>query len=116
MKSIYLAIFIIIFIMILISNYYLLNMPTNNLNKKNKLFYSINEIEPKLNSIKKIKKQILEETIQVHKNNYWNEWPEKQLYPKSETYRWTIFPFYAFGVWVHCLHLSRINDLPAPPG
>lgn len=87
--------------MILISSYYLLNIPTNNLNKKNKLFYSINEIEPKLNSINKIKKQILEETIQVYKNNYWNEWPEKELYPKSETYGWTIFPFYAFGVWVH---------------
>lgn len=101
MKSIYSAVFIFVFIMTLISSYYLLNIPTNNLNKKNKLFYSINEIEPKLNSINKIKKQILEETIQVYKNNFWNEWPEKKLYTESDSDGWKIFPFYAFGVWVH---------------
>lgn len=122
MKSIYLAIFIIVFIMILISNYYLLNMPSNNLNKKNKLFYSINEIEPKLNSINKIKKKILEETIQVYKNNLstgWAEWPEKELYPKAESDGWTIFPFYAFGIWVHsnCTQCPVItNFIKSIPG
>ena len=80
------------------------NILFNKSNKKNKLFYSINEIEPKLNSIDKIKKQILEETIQVYQNNLcagWVKWPEKELYPKSKTDGWKIFPFYAFGVWVH---------------
>lgn len=105
MKIIYSLILTIILIMIILS-YYTIHISTNNLNKKNKLFYSINEIEPKLNSINKIKKQILEETIQVYNNNNnlctgWAEWPEKELYPKSNTDGWKIFPFFAFGVWVH---------------
>ena len=104
MKSFYLLVFTMVFVTILISSYYIVHVPTSNLNKKNKLFYSINEIEPKLNTIDKIKKQILEETYHVYKNNLcagWAEWPEKELYSKSKTDGWKIFPFFAFGVWVH---------------
>lgn len=99
MKSIYLSIFIIILILI-ITSYYLSNTPVNKSNKKNKLFYSVNEIEPKLNSINKIKYKILKEVNQIYNNNLikWAEWPEKELY--SENDGWKIFPFYAFGIWV----------------
>lgn len=92
------------FVIIFMLSHLMSNILFNKSNKKNKLFYSINEIEPKLNSIDKIKKQILEETIQVYQNNLcagWAEWPEKELYPKSDTDGWKIFPFFAFGVWVH---------------
>ena len=95
MKTNYLIILVAIIILLILS-YCLLNI---SINKKNKLFYSINEIEPKLNLIDKIKEQILEETIQVYKNNYWTEWPEKELY--SNANEWKIFPFYAFGIWVN---------------
>lgn len=104
MKSFYLIIFILVFTIIIISSYYIVYIPIIvSPNKKNQLFYSINEIEPKLNSIDIIKKQILKETIQVCGNNLctmWAEWPEKELYQKSNSDGWKIFPFYAFGVWV----------------
>lgn len=121
-QIIYLSIFLIILIIIVIISYYLLYQDTNK-QKKNKLFYSVNEIEPKLNSIYKIKKQVLNETIQVYKNNLnsftgWTEWPEKELYSESESDGWMIFPFFAFGVWVQdncnkCPEITKfIKNIP----
>lgn len=67
--------------------------------KKNKLFYSINEIDNKLNLIDNIKNKILEETKQVYNNKiYWHDWLEKELYNESEPNGWTIYPFFAFGI------------------
>lgn len=31
---------------------------------------------------------------------YWHDWPEKELYNESEPNGWTIYPFFAFGIWV----------------
>jgi hypothetical protein len=63
--------------------------------KKDKCFYDVLEIEPKLYNIynydiyQDIKKL---ETLQ------WKDWPEKHLY--TETMSWKIIPFYGFGKWI----------------
>ena len=85
---------------LLISILFIVNK-NSDLNAKNKLFYSINEIEPLLNDIDNIKENILSETINANNNcNMWKEWPEKKLYSKSDLDGWKVFPFYAFGIWV----------------
>ena len=91
-------IYILIILIIIIASYYFINLQT----KKNNLFYSVDEIEPELNLINKIKYQILEETTQVYKTkqNLWIEWSEKELYSESKSDGWMIFPFFAFGIWV----------------
>lgn len=119
MGTIYSIIAITIIAITLVIIYYSINNSRNKTNKKNKLFYSINEIEPKLNSIDKIRNQILGETVKVYENNVWAEWPEKELYLKSESDGWKIFPFYAFGIWVkeNCELCPTItNFLKSIPG
>lgn len=97
MKNIFLIIIVILIIIYFIFN-------NNNLlekfeEKKNKLFYDIDEINIELKNIKKYKKKIYEETINVYKNNsLWNTWPETYLYNNKDG--WKIFPFFAFGIWV----------------
>lgn len=67
--------------------------------QKNLPYYEVEEIEPKLNTITKIKHDVLEEVKKIHMNdNKWKIWPEKELY--KNTNGWKIFPFYAFGIWV----------------
>jgi aspartyl/asparaginyl beta-hydroxylase (cupin superfamily) len=84
----------------------------------NKLFYSVEEIEPKLNEIFKIKENILNETISVNTtNNEWKEWTEKYLYSNPDG--WKIFPFYAFGIWIkdNCKKCPTIyNFIKSIPG
>lgn len=75
-------------------------------NKKiNKLFYKIDGINSNLSQIDKYKEKILEETNLVYiekptgsEQSLWIEWPEKYLYKNPNG--WTIYPFYAFGIWV----------------
>jgi beta-hydroxylase len=61
------------------------------------MFYNIDDIEPKLNSIKYIDELVKLETTNVI-NTEWTDWPEKSLYANRG--EWKIFPFYAFNVWV----------------
>lgn len=101
MRRIILA-FLIFVLMMVVLHYRWFNNCLSIQLKKNKLFYSVDEINSELNKIDKIKKQVLDETIHVYKNNLteWAEWPEKNLYSNSEPDGWKIFPFFAFGVWV----------------
>lgn len=112
-KNFTFMIIIIILILIITSCYWIGNYSSIQL-KKDKLFYSVDEINPELNSIDKIKKQVLNETIQVYKNNLteWAEWPEKDLYSNSEPDGWKIFPFYAFGIWIknNCIQCPTIYN------
>ena len=89
-------IYYIIIIIICIIFIYFINY------KKDKCFYNVNEIDINLNNIDKIRDEIYEETIKINKKeNKWQDWVEKNLYNKTETKSWKIFPFYAFGTWAN---------------
>ena len=80
---------------------YLLQKPlffTINKNDRNKNLY-IKEYKI-LNKIKSFNKEIMEEVANINNssNIEWSDWPEKELY--SSTTSWKIFPFLGFGKWV----------------
>lgn len=62
----------------------------------NKPFYTIKEVNTKLENIKKFNTEIVSEVENI-KHKIWHDWPEKELYDTKGT--WKIFPFYVFGVW-----------------
>ena len=72
----------------------------------NKKFYTVNEIEPKLNNIYKYKNKINYE-LQNILNNTWTQWPEKSLY-NEKIGKWNIYPFFAFNIWIK----KNCNECP----
>ena len=102
MEKIYLILLLILICIVFIMSYLISNTDYNSKSiKKDKLFYEIDEINPQLKKINKIKNMVLKETENIYlNNNLWNEWVEKYLYNSSEPDGWVIFPFYAFGIWV----------------
>ena len=91
MKPIFIIVIIFIILLLIISNNTLHNDQLDN------MFYNVDDIEPKLNSIKHIDEIVKLETTNVI-NTEWTDWPEKYLYANKGA--WKIFPFYAFNMWV----------------
>lgn len=87
-------IFVIIIIVIVVISIF------NNLpNKKDKPYYDINEIEPKLKNIDKLKYDILDEIIVLNNDSdKWMDWPEKTLY--NHEHNWKVYPLNVFGTWI----------------
>lgn len=94
MRLIY-TIIIVIIILITVTSKYTTHI--DHLDQLDEMFYNVNEIEPKLNSIKHIDKLVKYEVDTII-NTCWTNWPEKYLYANDGT--WKIFPFYAFDMWV----------------
>lgn len=92
-KSMYIfSVFIIIVIVIVFFVF--------KLEQKNKPYYNIYEIEPKLKNIDKDKNKILKEILEVkYDNENWMDWPEKELYNKENN--WKIYPLNVFGKWIN---------------
>jgi len=65
---------------------------------KDEFFYDVKEINPQLEEIDSIKYEVYNEMLKVYNRKSWEDWPEKNLYNKSGS--WKIFPFYAFDNWV----------------
>jgi hypothetical protein len=67
---------------------------------KDEFFYTVNEINPILKTIEKIKISVYNECTNVYTDRtLWKDWPESSLYSSGGNTTWKIFPFYAFGVW-----------------
>lgn len=96
MKSVYIF-FIFVFFLIFILNYIWLKLDSMP-KKLNKPYYGVNEVEPTLHKIHKLRTDILYEMIFLEPNK-WNDWPEKKLYDDKNG-SWKIYPFFAFGIWV----------------
>ena len=115
MKKFVLIVILISSILILIYLFLIKNNINNKVekfqNKKNKLFYNIDEINVELKNIKKYKKKMYDETLYIYQNNtLWNTWPETNLYSNKDG--WKIFPFYAFGIWMNnnCIKCPTIYN------
>ena len=63
--------------------------------KKNKNFYTIDEIQPKLYILENNHEIILNELNNF--TNQWLDWPETYLYKND---KWKVIPIYAFGTWI----------------
>lgn len=88
---------IILFVIMLMVFVMFLHMSIND--DFDKPYYDVNEIEPKLDEIKKYKNDILKEVISLNENQEkWIDWPEK-LYDKKQ--QWKIFPINVFGKWAN---------------
>jgi hypothetical protein len=109
--TVYLAIAIIL--IIIVCTYKFTHNRLQNNRKKNNLFYNVNDISAHLSSISLYKDDIYREVMEIYRpsdkrspddqpssnqpSDRWMDWPEKDLYAESGT--WKIFPFYGFNVW-----------------
>jgi len=79
-------------------------------NKLNQRFYDYKSIYPFLEELKKNKKSIKKEVMNII-NDKWKTWPEVDLYKNSNG--WKVLPFYGFGKWVNrnCKKCPTINNI-----
>src|ERR1700744_2013659 len=95
----YIILLILLIICLIFPNFFnfvINELKSKSTKKQNSRFYNIETIYPKLNNIKKIHKNILDELSKIDNSN-WESWPETHLYEKTDG--WKIFPFMAFGIW-----------------
>lgn len=86
----------LVFIIVMVVIY---TMNSNISKKKDKPYYEINEIEPKLKNIDKIKHKILKEVMKIKEEKEWYDWPEKELYDQNKS--WKVYPLNVFGNWMN---------------
>ncbi len=107
---------LLILLAILSASSYFLFSKSKKLNKR---FYEVEEVYPELYKIYELNNKIEKEVRNIMTNkDDWVDWPEKYLYDQNNS-SWKIFPFYAFGTWVHknCERCPVItNYLKSIPG
>jgi ornithine lipid ester-linked acyl 2-hydroxylase len=86
----------LIFLLLFLSIIYALYHKFNKKPHIYKYFYTTHEICPSLYNIHNYRHKIYHEVYDL-KQYTWINWPEKNLYENSGT--WKIFPFYAFNRW-----------------
>lgn len=69
----------------------------DNIKLLNQRFYDYKKVYPELEILKENYEKIIQEVNKISKDD-WKDWPEKELY--KETMSWRVFPFFGFGIWV----------------
>lgn len=91
-KVIFIIIIIVVIVIVLVRN--------KEFNKKNKPYYNVDEIEPKLHNINMVKYKVMDEVIKINtQSEEWKDWPEKELYDDKQ--KWKIYPLNVFGKWMN---------------